>query len=333
MKSAYEFNFEMLKKTKPLMSYNGENFAVWQKEAREKLTELLGIDTFQKTEPETEIEYEKKIEGATEIRFTFETEDGYRAPCHILLPDGTEKPPVIICLQGHSTGMHISLGRVIYEGDAKSVADGDRDFCIRAVKEGFAAIAMEQRNFGECGVHPGWADCGHSKLVAELIGRTTIGERVWDIMRLIDLLKTEFSDKVDTDRICLMGNSGGGTATAYTAALDDRITLAMSSCGLGTYSGSIGAISHCSCNYVPHIAKYFEMSDLISMAYPKLFIQVSGITDNYFPIDAAKEVFEKGSATYKEMGSEEKCVLVVGDAGHRFYADLAWPVVHKLLGE
>lgn len=333
MKSALEFNLEVLKKTKPSMSYNGENFPEWQKKSREKLTELLGIDTFQKTEPKTQIEYEKKIDGATEIRFTFESEEGYRVPCHLLLPDGIENPPVMICLQGHSTGMHISLARPIYENDANSISGGDRDFCIRAIKEGYAAIAMEQRNFGECGAHPGWADCLQSKLVAELSGRTTAGERVWDVMRLIDLLEAEFSDKVDVKTISLMGNSGGGTATAYTAALEDRIVLAMPSCAVCTYYDSIGVIVHCACNYIPGIAKYFDMNDLISMSYPKYYIQVNGKDDTIFPIEYAKAVFEKGTSAYKDMGKEDRCVHVVGDGGHRFYADASWPFVHKFLGK
>jgi len=61
------------------------------------------------------------------------------------------------------------------------------------------------------------------------MGRTTIGERVWDVSRLIDVIETEFSSKVNTEKICCIGNFGGETTTAYAATLDDRITLAMSS--------------------------------------------------------------------------------------------------------
>ena len=110
--------------------------------------------------------------------------------------------------------MHISLGRPKYPGDEDSIKGGDRDFCVRAVKEGFAAIAVEQRNFGECGAEEtGRPRCYESTLTALLMGRTTIGERVWDVSRLIDLLESDFSDKVDLENICCMGNSGGGTAT------------------------------------------------------------------------------------------------------------------------
>lgn len=331
IKTAYEYSKERIQALKPAMSYSGKDYETWKKDAREQLGNLLGMDKFTRVEAKVEIEYEKKIEGATEIRFTFQSEDGYRVPCHLLLPDGMSNPPVMICMQGHSTGMHISLGRPKYPGDEDAINGGDRDFCRRAIKEGFAAIAIEQRNFGECGGDENGSRCLESSMTALLTGRTTIGERVWDVLRLIDVLETEFADKIDAKTICCMGNSGGGTATAYVAALDDRIVLAMPSCAMCTFKDSIGAMHHCSCNYVPHIAEFFDMNDLMAMAYPKYFVQVSGIQDEIFPLFGAKEVFEKGKQVYEEHGEGDRCTLVQGDGGHRFYADDAWPVVHQYL--
>lgn len=331
MKSAFQYNTELIRKIKPSMSYAGENYDTWKKEAREKLISLIGLDRFNKTIPNTEIEFEKKIEGATEIRFTFESEEGYRVPCHLLLPDGIEKPPVMICLQGHSTGMHISMGRPIYNNDEKTISGGDRDFCVRALKEGYAALALEQRNFGECSSRPGATDCTYSNMIASLFGRTTVAERVWDIQRAIDVLETEFAERIDVNAICLMGNSGGGTATIYTAALEDRIVLAMPSCAVCSYKDSIGARPHCPCNFVPHIAEFFDMNDLVAMTYPKYYIQINGKDDTDFPLDSAKEMFEKGTKIYRETGMEDRCVHVEGPLGHRFYADLSWPYVHKFV--
>lgn len=332
MKSAYENNKDLMQLQKPALAYGGKDFEAWKNSAREKLSELLGMNKFTYVAPEVEIEYETKIDNAIEIRFTFRTEAGYRVPCHLLLPDEIENPPVIICLQGHSKGMHVSLGRPKYEGDEDIIKGGDRDFCVRAIKEGFAAISVEQRNFGECGGNEEGPRCFESSMTALLMGRTTIGERVWDISRLIDVLETEFADKVDTNKICCMGNSGGGTATAYVAALEDRIVLAMPSCAMCTFKDSIGAMEHCSCNYVPKIAEYFDMGDLMAMSYPKYYVQVSGIEDPIFPIYGAKEVFEKGRQAYKDCGGEQRCTLVKGNGGHRFYADDSWPVVHKYIG-
>ena len=117
MKNAYQNNKELIQRLTPALSYSGKDFEVWKGEARAKLSSLLGMDKFQRTEPELNIEYDKNTDGFREIRFTFESERGYRVPCHLLLPLGKEKPPVIICLQGHSTVMHISLARPIYERD------------------------------------------------------------------------------------------------------------------------------------------------------------------------------------------------------------------------
>lgn len=44
--------------------------------------------------------------------------------------------------------------------------------------------------------------------------------------------ESNFSDLVDLDKIMLMGNSGGGTATAYTAIFEDRVKIAIPSCAV-----------------------------------------------------------------------------------------------------
>lgn len=331
MKSAYHNNKKLIQTTKPAMSFNGNDFAAWQSLASKKLASLLGMDKFLKVSPDIEIEYKKKIDGATEIRFSFQSEKGYRVPCHLILPDGVKKPPVMICLQGHSTGMHISLGRPKYNIDESLIKDGDRDFCVTAVKEGFAAIAMEQRNFGECGGSEKGSACFESSMTALLMGRTTLGERVWDISRLIDVLEVEFAKDLDTNTICCMGNSGGGTATLYATASDNRIKLALVSCAMCTYKDSIGAMNHCSCNYIPHIAEYFEMSDIMALICPRYFVQVSGLNDDIFPIDGAKYVYQKGLDAYKSQGAVNKCAFVTGNGGHRFYAVDAWQATKNLL--
>lgn len=331
MKTAYEYTKELIKDVVSSMSYTGGDFNEWKQNARAKLSNLLGMEKLESVEPELEIELEEKHENSTAIRFTFNTEKGFRSIAHLVIPDGVENPPVIICLQGHSKGMHISLGKPKYDGDEESINGGDRDFVVRAVKEGFAAIALEQRNFGELGGDENGPRCFESSMTALLMGRTTLGERVWDIMRLIDVLENNFKDKIDTNMICCMGHSGGGTATVYAAALEDRIKLAMPSCAMCTYKDSIGVMYHCSCNYVPNIANFFDMGDLMAMAYPKCFVQVSGKEDSIFPIDGAREVFEKGKSVYESMGNSDRCALVEGDGGHRFYASDSWSVVHKMI--
>lgn len=330
MKTAYSYTKELLLNQKPSMAYDGTDLASWQTAAREKLWDLLGLNKFTKVAPCVEVEYERKLENATEIRFTFQSEAGYRAPAHLMIPHGVQHAPVMICLQGHSTGMHISLGRAKYDGDTDLIQSGDRDFCIRALKEGFATVALEQRSMGESRDENG-RGCLCASMTNLLMGRTTIGERVWDVMRLIDVLKTHFTRRADMGCISLMGNSGGGTAAIYTAALEGRLSLVMPSCAMGAFTASIGTKYHCACNYVPRIAEYFDMGDLMAMAAPMPFVQVSGFKDTGFFYHGAEAVFTQGQRAYKAAGVADRCVFVRGEEGHRFYADLSWPHVHRLL--
>ena len=326
-------NHDLLLKNVPSDRYrDGEDFAEWQRKAKEKLSSLLGLDRINRCESTGySLEYKKEEEEYTEYRFTLESEPGYRFPCVMRVPKGVKAPmPVVLTLHGHSTGMHISLGVPIFPRDQASISGGDRDFVVRAVKEGFAAIAIEQRNFGECGGLPeGGPDCQVSSMAAMLMGRTTIGERVTDVSCVIDAVIENFNF-IDRDKIILMGNSGGGTATFYAAAMDDRIALAMPSCAVCTYKDSIGAMRHCTCNFIPYIANHFDMGDIAGLIAPRKLVIVNGKDDKIFPDFGVRETYEIVERMYKAAGAPDACALVTGPEGHRFYADLAWPVARRL---
>ena len=328
------YNLELVKAVKPAFRYEDGDFKAWQTAARAKLAELLCMDNLCKAEDNKfNIEYEKKCEGYTEYRFTVSPEEGYFFPCVLRIPEGAKAPiPVIICLQGHSTGFHISLGNPIFEEDERSISGGDRDFCVRAIKEGYAAVAVEQRNFGECGgLATGGPDCHVSSMTAIINGRTTIGERVLDISTTIDALTEHFTE-LDTDNIVLMGNSGGGTATYYAACIDERIKVAVPSCAVCTFKDSIAAMKHCVCNFVPNIAKYFDMGDMAGLIAPRKLIVVNGKDDPIFPKHGVAESYEIIKRMYAAAGVPDNCTNVTGNGAHRFYADDTWPLLHKMAG-
>ena len=264
----------------------------------------------------------------TEIRFTFESEPGFFVPAHLLLPKAASngKLPVMICLQGHSTGMHISIGRAKFKGDEETIAGG-RDFALQAVARGYIAIAMEQRGLGELKHGSG---CLLPASQALLLGRTLLGERIYDIGRLIDALEAGLSDAADVSRVYLMGNSGGGTATWHAAAIEHRLAGVMPSCAFNLYRKSIFAMDHCICNHIPHILEYMEMPDLAMLSAPTPVVIVCGRDDGIFPLDGVEEGFETVKAVYAAAGVPDACRLVIGPGGHRFYPDEGWPVFEEL---
>ena len=335
---------ELLRNRKPALAFDANApFEPWRDAVKEKLTDLLG-DTPQRVPLNLQIEWEKEYDTFIEKRIVFDAEANASVPCHLWIPKNAKKPcPVIICLQGHSTGMHISMGRTIYPQD---VIGGDRDFAVQIVKEGYAALVLEQRGFGErysekslvsedapemrAAMMKMRTGCYYPAMSALLNGRTMIGERVWDVSRAIDAI--EQMPELDADRVACMGNSGGGTATYYAACMEERIKIAIPSCAVCTFIESIGIKRHCVCNYIPGIAKYFDMGELAACIAPRKLLMVSGEQDNGFFIKGARDAYSVIEKVYDKAGCADHCKLVVGPLGHRFYADPTWKVFAEMTG-
>ena len=321
-------------RTPLLMFDENADYITWKNSVKEKLVELLG-DMPEKVPLNVDIEWRQEFDTYVEIRFSFDAEAETKVPCHLFIPKEVKKPcPVVICLQGHTTGMHISFGYPIFDPDEGYIAR-DGDFACQALKEGYAALVIEQRGFGERFTSKdhapeGEPTCWYPSMSALLVGRTMIGERVWDISCAIDALNV--FDEIDMSRVGCMGNSGGGTAAYYAACMDERIKIVMPSCAVCTFKDSIGLMRHCVCNYIPGIAKYFDMGDLACLIAPRPLVMVSGKYDVGFFFRGAVESYNTIQRIYNKAKVPDKCKLVVGDAGHKFYPVLGCKAFRELSG-
>ena len=331
------YNEYLLKKRKPLLSFDeNADYDIWRLQVKQKLTELLGDMPEERVPLNIRIEWEKEHDTFIEKRFIFDTEPFTSVPCHLLIPKNAKKPcPVVICLQGHSTGMHVSLGRQKYDIDEQDIGEYEQNFGLQVVKEGYAALVMEQRAFGErysekINNLPWRTTCHHPAMVGLLLGRTLIGGRVWDVSRAIDALE-EFKE-VDTERVACLGNSGGGTATYYAACMEERIKIAIPSCSVCTFQESIGIMQHCVCNYIPNMAKYFDMGELGCLIAPRKLLVVAGKKDHGFYLKGSLDAYNTIEKIYQKAGCADNCRLVLGEEGHRFYAEPAWKVFKELSG-
>ena len=337
-----------LRNKKPQLAFDeSAPFEPWKKAVREKLTQLLG-DMPERVPLNLRVEWEKEYDTFLEKRISFDSEADVCVPCHLWIPKNASKPcPVVICLQGHSTGMHNSMGRQIHQKDFDNMGrGGDRDFAVQAVAQGYAALVLEQRGMGErlspkSFIMPentparaveeyNHVGCLYPAMSALLQGRTLLGERVWEVSRAIDAL-AEF-EEIDTERVACLGNSGGGTTTYYAACMDERIKIAVASCSVCTFIESIGITAHCSCNYLPGMAKYLDMGELAACIAPRKLIVVSGREDPIFHIEGSKKAYSVIEKIYKKAGCPENCEMVIGEGGHRFYADPTWDIFNRLTG-
>ncbi len=328
-----QHHLDLMERTPREFAWRGQDLETWQTGLRERLAELIGTMPAQKHPLDAEEVDREESDDYVRMKIVFTAEECADVPAHLLVPRRADGPlPAMICLQGHSPGMHISLGEARDEHEEELIA-GDRDFAVQAVRHGWAALALEQRCFGEreetelqMRRHHACIDAVVHSL---MLGKTVIGERVWDVMRALDLL--EELPEVDSDRVGCMGNSGGGTVTFYAACLEPRIKLAVPSCCFCTYADSIMRIRHCPDNCIPGILRAAEMGEVAGLVAPRRLILVAGEHDEIFPIRGTRKAFDTAREVFTAAGCPDNLRLVVGPGGHRFYADLAWPVIEEMM--
>lgn len=329
-----EYHEEALRNRKPALAYEGQPLAIWREQLAAAFQERFGWDPTQPRGPLNVEELEcEETETYIRRKLVFTSEPRADIPCHLLIPKKARMPaPAFICLQGHTTGMHISVGIAKLPGDEKAI-EGERDFARQAVAEGYVALAMEQRSFGERAEtrqeRRSQHGCEDAAMHALLLGRPLAAERAWDVSRAVDFLQT--LPEVRPDRIGCMGNSGGGTVTFYAACVEPRLWLAMPSCSFCTYADSIFRIYHCTDNYIPGILRVAEMGDLTGLIAPRRLLIVAGKDDPIFPLEGVRRAFATAQRIYEAAGVAGRLRLIVGEGGHRFYASEAWGAIQEML--
>ena len=329
------YHRHLLLLTRPALGFSGGDARKWQARLRKSLARRLG-DVPEKRcrlNPRRLWLRDHPLGTIEKVAFTSEPHAGVVA--YVCLPKSATPPyTFMICLQGHTTGMHLSIGVSREDESAQVKVDGDRDFALGCMRRGVAALCIEQRAFGErlerTQKIASPLGCLDATLQALMLGKTLIGERVFDIDRGIDYLATR--DDADMKMIGVMGNSSGGAMSMYSAALLPRVAFAMPSCYFCTFRDSVMAMNHCEENYIPGLLRDAEMSDIMGLFAPKPVVIVAGRQDPAFPINATRRAFAKLRRIYAARGARDRCHLVVGNEGHRFYADAAWPVMLDEIG-
>ena len=333
--SPIELHKKLFNEITPSLRWNGiTDINDHKKKCEEKLKELLGWDTFKECEPNLQIIKEEELNGSKYVHFIVETEKGYYANCHLLMPTVFEgRLPLCVGLQGHVSGAHLSLGVNKYDYDEVYLAEQHSDFCIQAINNGYIGLAIEQRAFGDNTGRetPGGTNCGYIAMQANLMGRTLVGERVWDVKQVINAVESHFSNIITMENSVLIGESGGGTATFYSACLLDDFSIYVPGVAVCTFKDSIINKEHCVCNYIPSIARYFDMGDLAVLIAPKKLIVVSALHDKWFPIEGAKKAYAQIEKIYKSQNAQRNCAMIIGEGDHRSYPEKTWSQIKKML--
>ncbi len=316
---------------------NLAEFQIWQRAFRTRLAVALGLPVIAergRVELSPRLLAEETFPDHIRQEWRITTEPGFELPFYLLRPAamGSSRRPVVLTPHGHG-----KLGKLIYVGAGNEIGpspEGERDIALQAVREGYLALAPDVRAFADMRLQADLqadktSSCQLMQLRALMFGRTLIGERVWDMMRLIDFAAG--LPDADISRVVITGNSGGGTISLFAAACDTRIGISVPGSYFCTFAASIGSISHCACNYVPGIMQLGEMYDVAGLIAPRPFLAVNGSLDTIFPRSATELAFSRLQEVYRVAGAPEACELYFGDEGHRYYKAPVWPFVRHWL--
>ncbi len=256
-------------------------------------------------------------------KLVFESFPGYFVPALLYKPKRIVSPlPGVLSPCGHSTTgkaagpyqiLHINLakrGYVVLTYDP--VGQGERS-------QFWDAQNGRSRFNLSCGEH---AVLGNPLY---LLGTSLARYRIWDGMRGLDYLIS--LPEVDASRIGCVGNSGGGTLTAYIAALDPRVSVAAIGCYITTLRRRMGNRIQQDPDADPEQDIFGFLSDgidhagLLAMRVPRPTLMATARFD-FFPVEGARESFDDAKRLYELAGVGDRIKRVEAAEKHGLSAPL-----------
>jgi len=308
---------------------------LWRDRLRGKLIDLLGLPR-ERGDLDPEILEEVQRDGYRRQKILLQTRPYVSMPVHVLIPDGLSGPaPVVLASHGHGSGAVEIIGEPRTAEEARHIAELNYDYARQAVRQGYLVIAPEQFAFGErrepAQIEAGLmaSSCRPAAFWAQMLGQTVIGMRVWDALRCLDYLETR--PEADMSRVAMIGLSGGGTVTTFTAALEERLKVAVISGYFCQWRASILAMPHCECNYVPGILRYVECGDLAGLIAPRPLLISAGDRDPIFPLAGVREAFSTAERIYSVLGVRDRLELEVFSGQHVWSSARVWDFLREWL--
>ena len=153
----------------------------------------------------------------------------------------------------------------------------------------------------------------------ELLGMNLARYRIWDGMRCINYLTS--LPEVDATKIGCVGNSGGGTLTAYITALDSRVAVASICCYITTLPRRMGnriqedPSSDPEQDIFGFVSEGIDHAGLLALCAPRPTLIGAAVKD-FFPIDGARESFAEAKRLYGVANAGDRVAMVEAPLPH-----------------
>ncbi|HLQ76173.1 MAG TPA: acetylxylan esterase, partial [Terriglobia bacterium] len=250
-------------------------------------------------------------EGFRVEKIAYESLPGFWVTADLYVPTGAGPFPAIVLAPGHGAGgktenwswggnfarngMMVLAYDPIGQGERLQYYDADQ-------KKSF--IGNPTGEHGEANVGP--------MLIGDDIARYMVN----DAMRGVDYLAAR--KDVDSARIGAFGCSGGGTSTAYFAALDDRVKVAATACYITSFGELLPSPTGAQDaeQSIPHfIAQGLDFADWVEAFAPKPYAVVS-TQDDMFPFEGARQTVDEVKRFYGLYSASDNIQWITGPGVH-----------------
>ncbi|UVI27596.1 alpha/beta hydrolase family protein [Paenibacillus spongiae] len=253
-------------------------------------------------------------------KITFESRPDHIVTANLYMPDGINLPaPAVLFLCGH-------------DRDAKH-SERYHLVCSRLALAGLIVLAIDPIGQGErLSYIPEdgrfedaiWGTQEHQRAGAQClpIGQGLARYFVHDAMRAVDYLSER--PEVDSSRIGVTGNSGGGTQASMLMICDDRIAAAAPGTFImnrQTYMHA-GGVQDAEQIWRGLTGHGFDHEDILLAFAPKP-LAVLAVTYDFFPIEATRRTVGRCSRFWEMHRKSDQLLLIEDESEHRFTDKLA----------
>jgi hypothetical protein len=150
---------------------------------------------------------------------------------------------------------------------------------------------------------------------------------IWNHRRALDLL--ESLPEVDPQRLGCIGHSLGGHNTLFLAVFDERVRVAVTSCGFNSFAkymgGDLTGWSHQ--GYMPRIASEygvsparmpFDFGEILGAIAPRAVFVNAPTGDGNFAIEGVKDCLKAAAPVYALYQAGDRLVAIHPECAHDF---------------
>lgn len=296
-------------------------FAAYRDACRQRYRDIVGPLAEATASPAAETTGILEREGYNIQKLIFKGRSGLSVTANAYFPAPPPEMPApgVLMVCGHSA-----------EGKA---APKYQQVCIDLVRAGFIVLIMDSLSHGEMvqcldprsGAAPGGTngrEHSYLQLAASVLNRNIMREFINNARGGLDLLAS--LPGVDTARLAVTGNSGGGHLTQALMMTDDRVRVALSGCsqttrekylenGVRAYDGEQ--------NYYGCIPTGLDYDDFFAAFAPRP-VRIGAAAHDYYAIEGVLEMFERARRCYRLFDAEDKIDICIADEPHGYSAPL-----------